>query len=375
LGLLPSKYSPHIVHCLVRLGTCLPFAQVPALAQVLLGIAVSAETVRRVTEAAGAAQVAVAEQALVVLEREAPLPPPGPAVQQVSADGAMVPLVGGVWAEARTVAVGTVAAGHTREMTYFSRLCDARTFIRQVTLPLHERGTERAGVVCAVLDGARWLQELVDYHRPDAVRILDFPHAVEHLAAAGQACWGPGTLAATTWLEDQRHALRHGDSAQVLDAVLALPTPTSEAATVRAQVHAYLASRQDQLAYASFAALGYPLGSGAVESANKLVVEARLKGSGMHWSPKQVNPLLALRGLQCSGQWDAAWPALTTQWRRQTTRAPRHPPQRRQRAPAPSAPVPAGPTPAPPPPRPKTIVAGRPTADHPWRRAKRFPKS
>jgi hypothetical protein len=42
LGLLPSKHSPHIVHCLVRLGTCLPFEQVPALAQVLLGVAVSA---------------------------------------------------------------------------------------------------------------------------------------------------------------------------------------------------------------------------------------------------------------------------------------------------------------------------------------------
>jgi hypothetical protein len=53
----------------------------------------------------------------------------------------------------------------------------------------------------------------------------------------------------------------------VLDALLALPTPTPEAETVRAQVHAYLASRKDQLAYARFAALGYPIGSGAVESA------------------------------------------------------------------------------------------------------------
>jgi hypothetical protein len=287
----------------------------------------------------------------------------------------MVPLVGGVWAEVRTVAIGTVGGGHTREMTYFSRLGDARTFIRQATLPLHERGTERAGVVCAVLDGARWLQELVDHHRPDAVRILDFPHAVEHLAAAAQACWGPGTLAATTWLEEQRRTLRTGNPAQVLDALLALPTPTPEAATVRAQVHAYLASRKDQIAYAHFAALGYPLGSGAVESANKLVVEARLKGSGMHWAPKQVNPLLALRGLQCSGQWDEAWTALTGQWRGQACRSPRHPPQARELAPAMAVPRPAAPTPAPSPPCPKTMVDGRPTAAHPWRRSARFPKS
>jgi hypothetical protein len=320
------------------------------------------------TEAAGAAQVAVAAQALAVLERDAPLPSPGPAVQQVSADGAMVPLVGGIWAEARTLAVGTVAAGRTREMSYFSRLCDAQTFIRQATLPLHERGTERAGVVCAVLDGARWLQELVDHHRPDAVRILDFPHAVAYLAQAAQACWGPGTLAATTWLEDQRHRLRHGDPTQVLDAVLALPMPTPDAEAFRAQVRAYLASRKDQLAYAHFVALGYPIGSGAVESANKLVVEARLKGSGMHWSPAQVSPMLALRGMHCSGQWEAAWPALTAQWRRQTMRPPRHPPQRRPLALPATAFTPA---PAPPPRAP----VRRPAATHPWRYSARFPKS
>jgi hypothetical protein len=362
-----------VVRGLVRLGTCLPFEQVPALAQLLLGVAVSAETVRRLTEAAGAAQVAVAEQALAVLECAAPPAPPGPAVQQVSADGAMVPLVGGVWAEVRTLAVGTVAQGRTSALTYFSRLCDACSFIRQVTVPLHERGMERAGVVCAVLDGAPWLQELVDHHRPDAVRILDFPHAVEHLAQAAQAGWGPGTLAATTWLEDQRRTLRTGDPGQVLAAVAALPTPTPEAATIRAQVHTYLASRRAQIAYAHFAARGYPLGSGAVESANKLVVEARLKGSGMHWSRAQVNPLLALRSVQCSGQWDGAWPALTTQWRRQTQRSPRHPPQARTTVPATSAPMAAVPAHAPP--RPKLIRDGRPTADHPWRRSARFPKS
>jgi hypothetical protein len=364
-----------VVRCLVRLGTCLPFAQVPALAALLLGVQVSAETVRRLTEAAGAAQVGVEEAALATLEREAPLPAPGPAVQQVSAVGAMVPLVGGVWAEVRTLAVGTVRAGRTRDLTYFSRLCDAQTFIRQATLPLHERGTERAGVVCAVQDGAPWLQELLDHHRPDAVRILDFAHAVGQLAQAAQACLGPGTQAATTWLEDQRHRLRTGEPAAVLAALAALPTPTPEATATRAQVGAYLASRQEQIRYAHFAACGYPLGSGVVESANKLVVEARLKGSGMHWGRPQVTPLLALRGLHCSGRWERAWDPLTAQWRRQHRRPPRHPPPRRPVAQATAQLVPAAPAPASAPPRPKLIMHGRPTAAHPWRRSLRFPKS
>src|SRR5947209_11134371 len=129
------------------------------------------------------------------LEREAPTEAAGPAVQQVSADGTMVPLRGGRWAEARTLAIGTVEAVkdgkvHTTQLSYFSRLCSADRFIRQATLPTHERGTRRAGTVVAVMDGATWLQELIDEQCPDAVRILDFPHAAEYLTRAAHAAYG-----------------------------------------------------------------------------------------------------------------------------------------------------------------------------------------
>ncbi len=49
-----------------------------------------------------------------------------------------------------------------------------------------------------------------------------------------------------------------------------------------------LTARWDAIQYARFQALGYPIGSGAVESANKLVVEARLKGSGLHWAREHI---------------------------------------------------------------------------------------
>ena len=75
---------------------------------------------------------------------------------------------------------------HTLDLSYFSRLADAETFTRQTYVETYRRGTESAGVVCAVQDGAEWLQGLVDVLRPDAVRILDFPHAVEHLTSAAQ---------------------------------------------------------------------------------------------------------------------------------------------------------------------------------------------
>ncbi len=59
--------------------------------------------------------------------------------------------------------------------------------------------------------------------------------------------------------------------------------------------------------YPEFHSLGWPIGSGMVESANKNVVEARLKGPGMHWERKHVNPMLALRNTVCNDRWQEMW--------------------------------------------------------------------
>ena len=62
--------------------------------------------------------------------------------------------------------------------------------------------------------------------------------------------------------------------------------------------------------YPQFQAQGWPIGSGIVESGNKLVVETRLKGSGMHWAEENVNPMLAVRNVLCSGRWREDWPKI-----------------------------------------------------------------
>lgn len=61
----------------------------------------------------------------------------------------------------------------------------------------------------------------------------------------------------------------------------------------------------------------WPIGSGMVESANKLVVETRLKGAGMHWKRDNVNPMLALRNIICSDRWDQEWPRIAHRLRQQ----------------------------------------------------------
>jgi hypothetical protein len=380
--------TPRLVEGIVRLGTALPFGQVPALLDHFTGVRVSPETVRRLTEAAGAAQLACEERELARILRELPDPPAGPAVQQLSLDGAMVPLVGGVWAEVKTLGVpfgpGTVEstgnedaadAVQTTALSYTARLTDAVSFGQLATVETHRRGTLRAGTVVAVNDGARWIQEVLDLQCPQAVRILDCPHAVEHLAQVAHACWEAESTEAVDWLKTQVDALVHGREATLLTQLAALSVSDdfpAEARQVADACHGYLARRRDQIRYAAFRAAGYPIGSGCVESANKLLVEARLKGAGMHWQRDNVNALLALRCLERNGRWTAAWPVLWQELRCQTRTRTRQRRQHRQplppTVPAPP-PVPAA-LPVPPrPARPKSVVDGKPTADHPWRRS------
>jgi hypothetical protein len=59
--------------------------------------------------------------------------------------------------------------------------------------------------------------------------------------------------------------------------------------------------------YPAYRTAGWPIGSGSVESSHKLVVQARLKGAGMHWRPGHVNPMLALRLALLNGRWSESW--------------------------------------------------------------------
>jgi len=156
----------------------MPFEPARELLQDLVGMRVSKATARRVTLATGQAQLSVCEVEGERLKQELPQAPAGAEKQALSGDGAMVHLVGGEWAEVKTVALGEVTRNKrgevcTQGLSYFSRLSDAASFEEAALVEMHRRGLERATAVCAVQDGAEWLQGLVDYHRADAVRILD----------------------------------------------------------------------------------------------------------------------------------------------------------------------------------------------------------
>jgi hypothetical protein len=150
---------------------------------------------------------------------------------------------------------------------------------------------------------------------------------------------------------------------------------------------AYLEKREAHMQYPVYQAQGLPIASGAVESGNKLVVEARLKGSGMHWAREHVNPMLGLRNAACSDRWDEAWSQISG-YRQQQARQRPHT-HREQRLAAVTAavsdaetsvadavPLPVTLEPATAPVLPAMVAATqsqprqpwRPPPDHPWRR-------
>lgn len=190
------------------------------------------------------------------------------------------------------------------------------------------------------------------------------------MSAAAQATFGLGSREAAVWLDEWVPALKRGEPEAVLAAIRRLPAAGTEAATAKGTAMRYLGSRLEQLRYAAFQHQGFPIGSGIVESAGKLVVEARLKGSGMHWSVRQINPVLALRGQLCSGQWTETWTGIAPTWRAQVRarqREARRTRQTKRERMTAKQPGPMGEA-TPRSEQPKTVIDGMPTADHLWKR-------
>jgi hypothetical protein len=383
LALLPGTLTPKQQSHLVQLGSWMPFRQASRVLEDLLGVTVSPETARRLCETVGKQvedqQTAQAHEPW----KEEANAPDSSARLAISADGAMVPLLGGEWAEVRTLAIGEVPTGsadpeqvHVGNLSYFSRLTDATHFTDLAEVETRRRHLVQAKEVCAVMDGADWLQTLVDIHRPDALRILDFPHAAEHLNQLLEAVSALGHVFPAKMLERCLHVLKQRGPGALVRMADRLTEQELHQEAVREHV-TYLRKRLSLMQYPLFRRAGWPIGSGMVESANKLVVEARLKGSGMRWERTNVNPLLALRNGVCNERWPETWHTASQQIRevlvqrrhqRRLQRQEAKPEALQQRTVDPPLPVllPAPRLPSDPP----AMIPGtsRPTAHHPWKR-------
>ena len=200
----------------------------------------SRPTVQRITEAAGAAYVVLQKAEVERIERELPAPPAGPAKQFLSADGAMVPLVGGEWAEVKTLVIGEVqpptwSSGEmvvqtTDALSYFSRLAEAETFQRLALVETQRRGVETAG---------RWRRSVMGRNGAEVRRSPPCGCGAHPGLSAcrgasdgvGQAAFGETSRAVRKqWLAQQLHDLKHHGPQAVLTEVRRLVAAASRAA-------------------------------------------------------------------------------------------------------------------------------------------------
>lgn len=202
----------------------------------------------------------------------------------------------------------TVARLHQRRVV--AVLGDINDLQPRLQLEALRQGITSAPQVVWISDGARGFWRLFEQcFAYLAVGILDFYHATQHLWQAAEA-YGKTipTRTPQQWFEQLRHRLRHGYVLGIIRELGHLlkyrSTPASAKPTLK-RVHQYLSTHRFHLQYRQFKKLGFPIGSGMVESACKWLITQRFKGTGMRWSEPGFNHLLHLRVAWVNGRFDS----------------------------------------------------------------------
>ena len=238
----------------------------------------------------------------------------------VSHDGNLIHIRGEGWKEVKIVAVSAVTTTTDEQSgeqqvqlsqhSYRAGLWDAATFANQQWVEAEKRGLFFAKRLACVADGAAWIWQIVFMCFAPCFQILDWWHATQYLWMIANAAFS-NPKEATAWVEQQKSLLLNSHLTQFFANVrLLFPRTSPLPDPVRTAV-LYLFHHRHRLDYASFRRLGLPIGSGSVESAGKVVVQARLKQAGMRWSRSGAQAMLALRAALLSNRWPATCHSLS----------------------------------------------------------------
>jgi hypothetical protein len=204
-------------------------------------------------------------------------------------------------------------ADHATQVSYVVETGPWQDFGMRLWAELWERGVGRpASDLAVVADGSEHIDQVVDreFRVPgvQVTRILDLPHAQEHLWTVSKAVFGEGNAAGVAWTQRPLRALERGAVLQVVAALDALASgqeaTAPPAAALARKTAAYFAQRAAQVAYPRFVAQGYQIGSGLAESACKRFGTERMKGAGMRWTVPGAQRVATSRMLLLSGRWE-----------------------------------------------------------------------
>lgn len=331
LDIVGTAFSPGVRRLMGRVGGKEAFAAGRRDLEELAGVVVRTKAVERVAEALGQ-QIetrAAQEQAAVFAGKVVPLKPVS--TLYIAIDGTGVPVVphetegrpgkdetgrartreaklGCVFTQTRSDDRGRPIRDDA-STTYVGAIEPAEAFGRRLYAEAVRRGLPRAARVIVLGDGAPWIWNLVAEHFPGGVQIVDLYHAREHLTALGKLVYGPASAAAKAWAAACCAQLDAGNVEGVLAAMGRLRPRGAEAQGEVRRAIGYFQTNAARMRYTGFRREGFFVGSGVVEAGCKTIIGLRLKQSGMRWTVRGANAIIALRCADLSGRWEEFWEA------------------------------------------------------------------
>jgi hypothetical protein len=212
------------------------------------------------------------------------------------------------WATAQTPSWTLAPVDQAVRVTYVARTEPYARCGEFLWKELTERGVGTpVRDLAVVADGSSHLTQVGDTHLrlPDRqlTRILDLPPAQQQLWALTKRVFGEGTPAGVRWVQEPLRLLERGQVEQLCAHLTALATAHADVAAEVSTTAAFFTDRAAQVAYPTFLAQGYQIGSGLAESACKRFGTDRMKGAGMRWTVPGAQTVATLRMLLLSDRW------------------------------------------------------------------------
>jgi hypothetical protein len=191
--------------------------------------------------------------------------------------------------------------------SYTGAIETAEVFGMRIYREAMRRGMDWAVEVCVIGDGAPWIWNIADEQFYGATQIVDLYHAREHYWNVARACFGQNNANLHQWTEDRRRELDDGKVEDVVNAINQCSfLPGCDRAICEREI-GYFTKNKDRMRYADFRTRGLFVGSGVLEAGCRTVIGLRLKQSGMHWTVRGANSIIALRCNILSNRWEDFW--------------------------------------------------------------------
>ena len=159
------------------------------------------------------------------------------------------------------------------------------------------------GNVIFIGDGAKWQWNWVKAEYPEAVCVLDFYHAMEHFGDYIKvAVKGKNNI--DKYMQKIGKILKRKGVEKALKYIMKIPCDTKKKKEKMEKLKVYIENNIDKMDYPKYIRNNYLIGSGAIESAHRTVLQRRMKQSGQRWSIEGLKNMINIRALKMSGYWN-----------------------------------------------------------------------